>query len=209
MERTRRFISKADKPTSNKQFAAKIINCSGKELLRSESYNYLDRILINNFIRAKEIRVIDEAGKQLGIMNIFDAIDLAKSKGLDLIQVTEKVDPPICKIADYGKYLYAQQKKEKKIKANTKESKLKEIQVGFDISPHDIAVRAKRAEKFLTEGDKVKVGLMLRGREKAMGDYGKKKMEIFVEEVNKLIAIKIEREIKREPRGFTMIISKS
>ena len=141
-------------------------------------------------------------------MNIFNAIDLAKSKGLDLIQVTEKVVPPICKIADYGKYLYSLQKKEKKIKANTKESKLKEIQLGFNISPHDIEIRAKRAEKFLKDGDKVKVGLTLKGREKAMGGFAKKKMEFFIEEVNKLIEIKIEREIKREIRGFTMIISK-
>lgn len=141
-------------------------------------------------------------------MNIFEAIDLAKSKGLDLIQVTEKVEPPICKIADYGKYLYTQQKKEKKIRANTKESKLKEVQLGFNISPHDIEVRAKQAEKFLKEGDKVKVNLPLRGREKAMGDFAKKKIEAFLETMNNLIPIKIEKEVKREPRGFTTIISK-
>ncbi len=168
----------------------------------------MDKILINNFIRAKEVRVIDETGKQLGIINIFEAIDLAKSKGLDLIQVTEKVNPPICKIADYGKYLYTQQKKERKIRANTKESKLKEIQLGFNISPHDIEVRAKQAEKFLSDGDKVKINLPLRGREKAMGDFAKKKMEIFVEKMNTLMETKVEREIKREPRGFSMIISK-
>ena len=74
----------------------------------------MDKILINNFIRAKEVRVISETGEQLGVMNIFQAIDLAKSKGLDLIQVTEKVEPPVCRIANYGKYLYQQQKKKKK-----------------------------------------------------------------------------------------------
>jgi len=168
----------------------------------------INKILVNNFIRAKEIRVIDETGVQLGIMNIFDAIDLAKSKGLDLIQVTEKVDPPICKIANYGKYLYNQQKKEKKIRANTKESKLKEIQLGFNISPHDIEIRAKQAEKFLKDGDKVKINLPLKGREKTMGDFAKKKMEVFIEKMNAILEIKIEREIKREPRGFSMIISK-
>src|SRR5205085_9992196 len=117
----------------------------------------IDKVLVNNFIRAKEVRVIDETGKQLGVMNIFAAIELAKSKGLDLIQVTEKVEPPVCRIGDYGKYLYSQQKKERKIKANTKESKLKEIQLGFNISPHDIEFKAKQAEKFLSQGDKVKV----------------------------------------------------
>ena len=76
-------------------------------------YN-LDKVLVNNFIRAKEVRVLDETGKQLGVMDIFKAIDLAKSKGLDLIQVTEKVEPPVCKIGNYGKYLYSTQKKRKK-----------------------------------------------------------------------------------------------
>ena len=71
----------------------------------------MNKVLINNFIRAKEVRVISETGEQLGVMNIFQAIDLAKTKGLDLIQVTEKVDPPVCRITNYGKYLYSQQKK--------------------------------------------------------------------------------------------------
>lgn len=168
----------------------------------------MDKVKVNNFIQAKEVRVIDETGKQLGIMNIFQAIDLAKSKGLDLIQVTEKVDPPICKIGDHGKYLYSMQKKERKMKANTKESKLKEIQVGFNTSPHDIEVKAKQAEKFLQDGDKVKVGMYLRGREKAMGDFAKKKVQLFLDTLNTLIPIKTERELKREPKGFTVIISK-
>lgn len=141
-------------------------------------------------------------------MNIFEAIELAKSRGLDLIQVTEKVIPPVCRIGDYGKYLYSLQKKERKIKSKTKISKLKEVQIGFNISPHDIEVKAKQSEKFLKEGDKVKIGMILKGREKAMGDFAKKKMEFFMEKVSQLVPIKIERELKREPRGFTMIISK-
>lgn len=167
----------------------------------------MDKVLINNFIKSKEVRVIDETGKQLGIMNIFQAIDLAKSKGLDLIQVTEKVEPPICKITNYGKYLYSQQKKEKKIKPRGGE--LKEIRIGFNISPHDLETKAKQAEKFLYDGDKVKVSLVLRGREKTMGDFAKKKVQLFLEKINTLIPIKTERELKREPRGFTMIISKT
>jgi len=142
-------------------------------------------------------------------MNIFSAIDLAKSKNLDLIQVTEKVDPPVCRIGDYGKYLYSLQKKERKIKVKTKVSKLKEIQIGFNISPHDIEVKAKQAEKFLKEGDKVKIGMMLKGREKAMGEFAKKKIEFFFQTLNNLLPIKTERELKREPKGFTMIISKA
>jgi len=167
----------------------------------------LDKILINNFIRAKEVRVISETGEQLGIMNIFQAIDLAKSKGLDLIQVTEKVEPPVCRIANYGKFLYQQQKKEKKM-AKPKGGELKEIRLTFNISPHDMEVRANQAKKFLDDGDKVKINMSLRGREKAMGQFATDKVRTFLDNLNKLIPIKTERELKREPRGFTMIVSK-
>jgi translation initiation factor IF-3 len=168
----------------------------------------LEKVLINNFIKAKEVRVIAEDGTQMGILNIFAAIDLAKSKGLDLVQVTEKVDPPICKITNYGKYLYSLQKKERKIKVKTKITKLKEIQLGFNIAAGDIETKAKQAEKFLADGDKVKIGMILKGREKAMGEFAKKKIQFFVETTDKLIPIKVERELKRELKGFTMIISK-
>jgi len=168
----------------------------------------LEKVLVNNFIRAKEVRVISETGEQLGVMGIFAAIDLAKTKGLDLIQVTEKVEPPVCRLADYGKYLYSMQKKERKIKVHQKISKLKEIQVGFNTSPHDVEIKAKQAEKFLKEGDKVKVGMMLKGREKAMGEFAKKKIQFFLDTLNSLLPIKTERELKRDPKGFTMIVSK-
>jgi translation initiation factor IF-3 len=167
----------------------------------------LDKILTNNFIRAKEVRVISETGEQLGIMNIFSAIDLAKSKNLDLIQVTEKVEPPVCRIANYGKYLYQQQKKEKKI-SKPRGGELKEIRLTFNISPHDMETRANQAKKFLDEGDKVKINMSLRGREKAMGQFATDKVKLFLEKLDTLIPIKTERELKREPRGFTMIVSK-
>jgi len=167
----------------------------------------LDRILINNFIKAKDVRVISETGEQLGVMNIFVAIDLAKSKGLDLIQVTEKVEPPVCRIANHGKYLYQQQKKEKKI-AKPKGGELKEIRLTFNISPHDMETRANQAKKFLEEGNKIKINMSLRGREKAMGQFATDKVKVFLNNLNTLIPIKTERELKREPRGFTMIVSK-
>lgn len=153
------------------------------------------------------MRVISETGEQLGIMNIFTAIDLAKSKNLDLIQVTEKVEPPVCKIANYGKYLYQQQKKEKKI-AKPKGGELKEIRLTFNISPHDMETRAAQAKKFLDQGDKVKINMSLRGREKALGSFATEKVKKFLEQLDLIIPIKTERELKREPRGFAMIISK-
>lgn len=166
-----------------------------------------NKVLINNYIKAKEVRVISETGEQLGVMDIFLAIDLAKTKSLDLIQVTEKVEPPVCRIGDYGKYLYSLQKKERKAKIKTR-TELKEIRLGFNISVHDLETKAKQAEGFLKDGDKIKVSMVLKGREKAMGEFAKNKIISFLETIDKLISIKVERELKRELKGFTMIVSK-
>lgn len=180
---------------------------SPQKSYRNKKYNLQQKVLSNNLIRAKEVRVISETGEQLGVMNIFSAIDLAKSKGLDLIQVTQKVDPPVCKIGDYGKYLYNVQKKERAIKKPVG-GELKEVRLTFGISPHDMGTRTKQAEKFLRDGNKIKVSLVLRGREKAMGKFAEEKAKAFIEKLHTLIPIKVEKPLKREPRGFTAIISK-
>jgi translation initiation factor IF-3 len=162
---------------------------------------------INNEIRAEQVRVIDENGKQLGIMNTSTAVELAKSKGLDLVQVTEKVEPPVCKIVDYGKYLYSIAKKDKSDKSK-QAGVLKEIRFGFNTSLHDLEVKAKSTEKFLQKGDKVKIRLQLKGREKSHQDIAKEKIESFIKLVQNLTNIKIERELKKEPGCITIIISK-
>ena len=158
-------------------------------------------------IRAREVRLVNETGEQLGLIPLADALERAKDAGLDLIQVTEKVDPPVCKIADFGKYLYAQKKKDKKIKV--KPSELKNIRLTFNISDNDLQTRAKTAIKFLNDKDKVRVEVILRGRQKGLEQVGRekaKKFLTFIEEQE--IEIKIEKELKKQPRGLTMIISK-
>ncbi|MBI2042179.1 MAG: translation initiation factor IF-3 [Candidatus Nealsonbacteria bacterium] len=167
----------------------------------------MNKPLINNQIRAREVRVIGEAGQQLGVMPLENALREAKERNLDLIQVTERVEPPVCKIMDYGKYVYQQQKKEKSMKP--KGGEMKGIRLSFNISQHDMEVRAKQAEKFLREGDKIRIEMRLVGRQKALGDFAKEKVYKFLEVLQGIIPLKIEREIKREPRGFSMIISKS
>ena len=162
----------------------------------------------NTQIRAKEVRVIDETGKQLGVMALADALRTAYDRNLDLIQVTEKVDPPVCKIMDYGKYVYQEKKKEKSATKNQKISELKGIRLGFNISQHDLETRAHQTEKFLKEGNKVRIDIVLRGREKAMGQFAKEKVNKFLEILQNFIAFKVERELKKEMRGFSMIISK-
>ena len=163
---------------------------------------------INNQIRALKVRVIDETGKQLGILSLNEAIQMAREKNLDLIQFTEKVEPPVCKIMDYGKYLYLEEKKEKTASKKQKSSEIKGVRLSFGISAHDLETRARQAEKFLKEGDKVRIEMILRGREKAHADFAKEKINQFLEILEKQIPFKTDRELKKEPRGFTIIISK-
>lgn len=162
--------------------------------------------LVNRQIRAKEVRLIDETGKQTGLVPLEAAIQMAKERGLDLIQVTEKVDPPVCKIMDFGKYLYQLKKKEKGVK--TKGGGMKGIRLGFNMALHDLEVRARQAEKFFKEGDRIIIEMRLKGREKALGEFAKEKIGKFLEMLQGFSPYKIERELKRDPRGFSMIIAK-
>ena len=162
--------------------------------------------LLNNQIRAREVRVIDETGKQLGILPTEEALRIARERNLALIQVTERVEPPVCKIMDYGKYLYQLQKKEKTVKHHGGE--IKGIRLSFGISPHDLEIRANQAKGFLEKGDIVRIEMRLRGREKALREFARGKVKTFIEILEKMIPIKTERELKSEPRGLTMIISK-
>jgi translation initiation factor IF-3 len=163
------------------------------------------KFLINNQIRASKVRVIDEDGKNLGVFPLEEALKIAKERNLDLIQITEKVDPPVCKIFDYGKFLYQMKKKEKK---KEKGGEIKGIRLGFNISEHDMETRATQAKKFLEEGNRVEIEMILRGREKALTDFAKEKIKRFLEILESKIPIKVEQELKRVPRGFIMIISK-
>ncbi|MDD5145636.1 MAG: translation initiation factor IF-3 [Candidatus Pacebacteria bacterium] len=162
---------------------------------------------LNNQIRAEKVRVIDEAGKQLGVVSLDEALQIARERNLDLIQISEKADPPVCKIMDYGKFLYWQEKKEKDNSKN-KGGELKGIRLTFNISQHDLETRANQAKKFLEGGDKIRVEMVLRGREKGLSNFAVDKIKQFYEILEKQIPLKVERDLKREPKGFTMIITK-
>lgn len=139
-------------------------------------------------------------------MDLEKALALSKEKGLDLIQVTEKADPPVCRIMDFGKYVYSQEKKERKL--SKKSGELKEIRLGFNISPHDMETKANLAEKFFKKGDKVRIGMRLRGREKAFGHLAKEKMNNFLKILNEKIPLKVEKELKMISGNLSMIIAK-
>ena len=164
--------------------------------------------LYNNQIRASEVRLVAEDGQQMGVFTLSQALDVAKEKGIDLILVTDKVTPPICKLGDYGKYLYSLQKKEKKHLAGSHHSETKNLQLSFNISDNDIGTRVNAAEKFLNKGDKISVELRLRGRENQLSEIGYKKMNKFLEMLKSRVEIKMDQEIKKEVKKLTMTISK-
>jgi len=151
------------------------------------------------------VRLIDENGKQIGIVSLEEALRLARERNLDLIQVTERVEPPVCKIMDYGKYLYWLQKKERGVK---KSSEIKGLRIGFNISLGDLEIKANQAEKFLKKGNRVKIEMILKGRERGLSEFAKGKINQLLEILKKRIPIKLEKELKRGARGFTMIITK-
>lgn len=136
-------------------------------------------------------------------MPTVQALELAKQKELDLVQVTDKTFPPVCRLVDFGKLKYEQEKEERKQKAKQKQIEIKGIRLGVNIGEHDLNVRTGQAEKFLKEGDKVQVELLLRGREKAHPEIAREVINKFL---NKLPNITIEQPIKQQGGKFSCLI---
>jgi len=166
----------------------------------------LQKPLVNNQIRVKEVWLIDQDDKQIGVVTTEKALALAREQNLDLIMVTRKIDPPICKIADYGKYLYSLKKREKKPQ---KTGELKGIRLTFNISDHDLETRVNQAKKFIDKNCKVRIEMKLRGRQKGSLDFAEAKIEEFLKRLKEQTPIRIENELKKQPRGLTMIVSKA
>ena len=151
----------------------------------------------------------DEEGQQIGIMGREEALKLAQGKGLDLIEVAPMANPPVARIADYGKYLYREEKEWRKQRAKQKKDLLKIIRLNLNIGLNDMKIKAKKADEFLNEGLRVQIDLVLKGRakyQKTFSDLAKKKIEDFL----KIIAVptKIVSELKKQPRGFNVTILK-
>ena len=161
--------------------------------------------MINEEIRAKELRVIDTDGSQLGIMSRQEALDISEERKLDLVCVSPKANPPVCKILDYGKYKYELQKKEKEAKKKQKTTQVKEIRLSTFIEDHDIMVKAKTGSKFLKDGDILKVSLRFRGRERDYVARGMEVMNKFAEAVSEVGDI--DKKPSFEGRSLTMILT--
>ena len=164
-----------------------------------------NELLINEQIRDREVRLIDENGEQLGIMSTGKALDLADERGLDLVRIVPNAVPPVCKIMNYGKYKFEQAKREKEAKKNQKVVELKEVRLSPTIEDHDINVRVKNTVKFLSQGDKVKVSIRFRGRQLSHTEVGQKVMECFLEKLGDVYVV--ERRPMMEGRMMIMVLA--
>lgn len=161
--------------------------------------------LVNEEIRAKEVRLVGPEGEQIGIKPFREALQMAYDANLDLVNVAPQAKPPVCRIMDYGKFRYEQQKKEKEARKNQKTVDIKEVWFRANIDEHDFQTKLRNVLKFLREGDKVKCSVRFRGREIAHADIGKKVLDRVLVEANELCIV--ERVPKLEGRSMIMILA--
>ena len=166
---------------------------------------FIKELLINEQIRATEVRLVGENGEPLGIMSFDDAMNLASQKDLDLVEISPNASPKVCKIMNYGKFKYEQSKKEKEAKQKQKVAELKTIRIGLNISDHDMDYRAKQVAEFIKDGSKVKANMMLKGRQNAYEANGIKTLNDFAVKVGDIAVI--EKAPFREGRFINMILA--
>jgi translation initiation factor IF-3 len=142
-----------------------------------------DRVRTNERIRVREIRVIDEDGQQLGIMTPTQAIVIAREKGLDLVEISPTAVPPVCRVMDYGKYQYLEQKRARQARKHQKVIDIKEIKFRPKVDEHDYQFKKKHIERFISEGDKVKATIFFRGREMAHPEIGRRILERLIDDL--------------------------
>jgi translation initiation factor IF-3 len=161
--------------------------------------------LMNEQIREKEVRLIDADGTQLGIVASKDALKIAEEKELDLVMISPNAKPPVCKVMDFGKFIYEQSKKDKDARKKQKVVSLKEIRLSPTIEEHDIEIKAANAKKFLLAEDKVKVTVRFRGREADYSFIGHKILESFVAKIEDVCIV--EKPAKLEGKNMIMILA--
>ena len=159
---------------------------------------------INNRIRVREVRVVGEAGEQLGVLATPDALKRAEEAGLDLVEVAPTAVPPVCRIMDYSKYKYEQEKREKEARKKQKVIHLKEIRLSAKIGEHDYQFKLRNLEDFLKRGDKVKITMMFKGREMAHVDLGRKVLDRLSSDISQVG--EIEEPARQEGRFINMVI---
>jgi translation initiation factor IF-3 len=161
---------------------------------------------INEDIRVREVRLIDQDGEQAGIVATSEALKMARDLDLDLVEVSPQARPPVCKLLNYGKYKYELEKKSREQKKNASQVKLKEVRMQPKIETHDMAFKSKHVQEFLDQGNKVKVTIRFRGRELAHTELGKVKLDKILELLNE-DSYKIDSPPRMEGRFMSMMLS--
>lgn len=159
----------------------------------------------NEEIRDREVRLIDVDGAQLGVMPVQNAMRVAYNRGLDLVKIAPQAVPPVCKVMDYGKFRFEQQKREKEARKNQRIVETKEVQLGIGIGIHDYNVKLNRAKKFLMDGDKVKVSVRFRGREMAHTSLGQELVLKFASDCEDVAVV--EKSPKLEGRQMLLFLA--
>ena len=167
--------------------------------------NGFDKTNINNNIRAREVRVIDPDGNQVGIIPTYKALATAGDFGLDLVEISPNANPPVCKIMDYGRYKYEQTKKKQEAKKKQSTFQVKEIKIRPKTGEHDLKIKIGHIKKFIGKKDKVKVTVMFRGREISLSELGRNLLEKIAKETDDIAVV--EQYPKFEGRTMMMILS--
>ena len=141
---------------------------------------------VNERIRVREVRVIDDQGEQLGVMSPQQALVMARDRGLDLVEVAAAAQPPVCRITDYGRYQYQEQKRSRQVRKHQKTIEIKEIKFRPKVDEHDYQFKKKHIERFLAHGDKVKATIFFRGREMAHPEFGRHILDRLIEELQEV-----------------------
>jgi translation initiation factor IF-3 len=162
----------------------------------------------NRQITVPEVRVIDEENKFLGVMKTEDAVKFAESRELDLVEVSPKEEPPVCKIIDYGAFKYQKDKEKRVQKAHAKKVEVKGIRLSVKMGAHDLDVRKTQALGFLEGGDKLKIEIILRGREKAHGELATERIQQFIKELEGKYVLFIEQPVTRQGGNVSSIVGR-
>ncbi len=181
------------------------LNCQPITLPVTGNKPTRDIPIINERIRFPKIRVIDADNSQLGIMTPREALQLAEEKELDLVLVTDKADPPVCRIIDYGKFKFERDKKEKEAKKKQHTVDVKEVKMRYKIEEHDYNVRLNQAKRFLKDGDKVKATIMFRGREIQHSDMARQLLSRLASDLQEMA--EVQQNPKQEGRNMMMMLA--
>ena len=180
---------------------------SGKRHFIKKKFEAQKRYRTNQYIRVPEVRLIDENGQNIGVISTAEALALAQERGLDLVEVSPLANPPVAKIINYSKLKYQEEKERRKGRAKQKKVEVKGVRLSLRIGQHDVEVRLKQAQKFLADGNKVRIEIILRGREKGRADLARKNINNFIEALNQIKPVKVEQPLSALGGKLSIIIA--